>query len=276
MVISIKELFTIFCRESRNSMIYEADINVRKKLVPMFENMDSTIVLSCLQGHMGTAWVDNLENPKVAQVTVGIFVFYAGNPNTKEAEELLFNLPDYTLAIVNNDEWKLLIEKVHKGSTEKFQRYRFEKVPEHLDVSYIKNLLSTLPEGYELKKIDKTIVNEPSFHELSEDFISQFNSIEDFLDRGVGFAILIEGKAVCGATSYSIYDDGIEIEVATHPDHIRKGLATITASALILDCLNRGIYPSWDGANIESVKLAQKLGYIFKESYDTYFIDYQK
>lgn len=118
----------------------------------MFENMDSTIVLSCLQGHMGTAWVDNLENPKVAQVTVGIFVFYAGNPNTKEAEELLFNLPDYTLAIVNNDEWKLLIEKVHKGSTEKFQRYRFEKVPEHLDVSYIKNLLSTLPEGYELKK----------------------------------------------------------------------------------------------------------------------------
>ncbi|MGE7834786.1 GNAT family N-acetyltransferase [Viridibacillus arvi] len=257
-------------------MIYEADINVRKKLVPMFENMDSTIILSCLQGHMGTAWVDDLENPKVAQITVGIFVFYAGNPNTKEAEELLFNLPEYTLAIVNSDEWKILIEKVHNGSIEKFQRYRFEKVPEHLDMSYIKNLLSLLPEGYELKKIDAAIVNEPSLHELSEDFISQFNSIEDFIDRGVGFAILNEGKAVCGATSFSVYDDGIEIEVATHPNHTRKGLATITASALILDCLSRGIYPSWDGANIESVKLAQKLGYIFKESYDTYFIDYQK
>ncbi|GIN86343.1 hypothetical protein J6TS2_27290 [Heyndrickxia sporothermodurans] len=56
-------------------MIYEADINVRKKLVSMFENIDSTIVFSYLQGHMGNAWVDNLENPTVAQITVGIFVF---------------------------------------------------------------------------------------------------------------------------------------------------------------------------------------------------------
>ena len=85
-----------------------------------------------------------------------------------------------------------------------------------------------------------------------------------------------EGQVVCGATSFSIYDDGIEIEIATHPEHRKKGLATITASALILDCLDRGIYPSWDGANNESVKLAEKLGYVFKESYDTYFIEYKK
>jgi hypothetical protein len=64
-------------------MIYEADPNVRQKLVPMFEKIDSTIVLSYLQGHMGTAWVNELENPTVAQITVGIFVFYAGNPNFK-------------------------------------------------------------------------------------------------------------------------------------------------------------------------------------------------
>ncbi len=55
-----------------------------------------------------------------------------------------------------------------------------------------------------------------------------------------------------------------------------KGLAKIVASALILDCLDRGKYPSWDGANSESVELAKKLGYTFKESYDTYFIEMQK
>ncbi len=54
-------------------MIYKADNNVRKKLVEMFGNFDSTIVLSYLQGHMGSAWVDNPENPTVAQITVGIF-----------------------------------------------------------------------------------------------------------------------------------------------------------------------------------------------------------
>ena len=63
-------------------MIFEADLHVRKKLIPMFEKIDSTIILSCLQGHMGTAWVDDLENPTVAQITVGIFVFFAGNADT--------------------------------------------------------------------------------------------------------------------------------------------------------------------------------------------------
>jgi hypothetical protein len=33
-------------------MIFEADIDLRKKLIPMFENMDGTFILSYLQGHM--------------------------------------------------------------------------------------------------------------------------------------------------------------------------------------------------------------------------------
>ncbi|WP_456278766.1 GNAT family N-acetyltransferase [Bacillus sp. AK128] len=257
-------------------MIYEADFNVRQKLVPMFEKIDSSILLSYLQGHMGTAWVDDLENPTVAQITVGIFVFYAGNPNAKEAEELLFNLPEFTLAIVDSDVWKKRLETVHIYNIEKFQRYRFKKNPEHLDRTHIENLMSSLPKGYELMRVDKNIAQSSSFNELSEDFTSQFNSIDDFVNRGLGYAILNEGKVVSAATSFSIYDEGIEIEVASHPVHRRKGLATIVASALILDCIDRGKYPSWDGANFESVELAKKLGYVFKESYDTYFIDNNK
>ncbi len=109
-----------------------------------------------------------------------------------------------------------------------------------------------------------------------EDFTSQFDSIDDFIDRGVGYAILNKGQVVSAATSFSIFDDGIEIEIASHPEHRRKGLAKIVASALILDCLDREKYPSWDGANVESVELAKKLGYTFKEPYDTYFIQIKK
>jgi len=257
-------------------MIFEADIHVRQKLIPMFEKIDSTIILSCLQGHMGTAWVDDLENPTVAQITVGIFVFFAGNANTKAAEELLYNLPEFTLAIVDSDEWKNRIETVHVGSSEKFQRYRFKKNSEHLNRAHIQSLLSTLPRGYEVKRIDKTIANDSSFHELSEDFVSQFDSIDDFINRGIGYAIIHNGHVVSAATSFSIYNDGIEIEVASHPDYRRKGLATIVASTLILDCLDKGKYPSWDGANEESVKLAQKIGYKLQEAYDTYFINNEK
>ncbi|UTR13065.1 GNAT family N-acetyltransferase [Evansella sp. LMS18] len=254
-------------------MFYEANDDIRKHLVPMFKDIDSMIILSYLQGHMGTAYVDDLENPTVAQIVVGIFVFYAGDPHTKEAEELLFNLPEFALVIVESDEWKNRVEAVHGSKVEKFQRYRFEKNPAHLNRVHFENILSSLPEGYEIKKVDKEIVNDPSFNELSEDFVSQFVSVDDFLNRGVGYALLHEGKVVSAATSFSIYDTGIEIEIATHPQYKRKGLATITAAALILDCLDSGRYPSWDAANSESVELAKKLGYILKESYDTYFIE---
>ena len=59
---------------------------------------------------------------------------------------------------------------VHDGSIEKFPRYRFEKNLEHLNKKHIQSLISTLPDGYEIKRIDKTIAKDPSFHELSEDF----------------------------------------------------------------------------------------------------------
>ena len=253
-------------------IIYKADINLKKQLLPMFENMNDTMILSCLQGHMGTAWVDDVVNPTVAQVVVGIFVFYAGNPNATATEELLLNLPKYTLTIVNTDEWKNLIETFHNGSIEKFPRYAFKKDPKHLDPSHIKSFLSLMPEGYELKKIDCALAYDPSLQELSEDFTSQFASIDDYIDKGVGFCILHNGQIVCAASSYSVYDDGIEIEIDTLPEHRRKGLATIAVSALILDCLGRGKYPSWDAANLESVALAEKLGYVLEGAYDTYYI----
>lgn len=257
-------------------MIYEADLDTRKKLFPMFKNMEDTIILSCLQGHMGTAWVDDLETPTVAQILVGDFVFYAGNPYAKEAEALLYHLPENILAIVDTKEWKNRIEIVHKGSTEKLKRYKFKKNPEDLNRKYLKNYLSKIPIEYQLKRIDETLAKEPSLHEISEDFIGQFDSIDDYIKRGVGFCILYKGQVVCGASSYSIYDDGIEIEIGTHSKHRRHGLATIAAAALIIDCLDNGLYPSWDAANLESVKLAQKLGYILDEPYDTYYIKYKK
>lgn len=254
-------------------MIYEVNDEVRKVLVPMFKGIDSTIVQSYLQGHMGTAYVDDPENPAVAQIIVGIFVFFAGNPDTEAAEEMLNNLPDYNLIIVDSDAWKKRIEAVHSNKFEKFDRYSLEKNPGHLDRGQMQSFMSSLPEGYEIKKVDEDIAGSASFNELSEDFVSQFESVEDFLERGKGYAILFDGKVVSAATSFSIYDEGIEIEIATDPEYRRKGLAAATASALILDCLDKGLYPSWDAANTESLKLAEKLGYRFKEAYDTYFVD---
>ncbi|MDF9450742.1 GNAT family N-acetyltransferase [Bacillus toyonensis] len=254
-------------------MIYEANIHTRRKLVSMFEDFNNVILLSYLQGHMGRAWVNDLENPTVAQVTVGIFTFYTGDPNVKETEELLRNIAEKMLVIVNSEEWKKRLETFYERKIDKFLRYKFKRNSEFFNRSKLQSFISTLPKGYELRRIDEHIANNSTLHKLSEDFTSQFQSVEDYLNRGIGYSILYNGEVICGASSYSIYDKGIEIEVATDLNHRRKGLATVVSAALILDCLEKGKYPNWDAANTTSAKLAEKLGYVFDKAYDTYFVD---
>ncbi|TKH08611.1 GNAT family N-acetyltransferase, partial [Bacillus wiedmannii] len=108
-------------------MIYEASIHTREKLVTMFEDFNNVVLLSYLQGHMGTAWVNDLENPTVAQVTVGIFTFYTGDSNAQETEELLRNIPDRMLVIVNSEEWKKRLETFYERKIDKFLRYKFKR-----------------------------------------------------------------------------------------------------------------------------------------------------
>ena len=50
----------------------------------------------------------------------------------------------------------------------------------------------------------------------------------------------------------------------------RKHLATIVCAALILRCLKEGLYPSWDAQNMNSVRLAEKLGYELDYEYTAY------
>lgn len=59
--------------------------------------------------------------------------------------------------------------------------------------------------------------------------------------------------------------DAIEIEVDTIEPERRKHLAAVACSALILECLKEGLYPSWDAQNMNSVHLAEKLDYIDKD-----------
>lgn len=56
-------------------------------------------------------------------------------------------------------------------------------------------------------------------------------------------------------------------------DEQRKNLATIVSAALILRCLNEGLYPSWDAQNKISVHLAEKLGYEFAHEYAVSAVD---
>ena len=127
-----------------------------------------------------------------------------------------------------------------------------------------------LPEGYELKLLEEDDYVLCQKNRWANDLVSQFKSYNSYRKLGLGVVVLKDGELVAGASSYSRYNDGIEIEVDTREDHRRKGLAYACGAKLILECLERGLYPSWDAQNMWSVALAEKLGYHYSHEYTAY------
>ena len=84
---------------------------------------------------------------------------------------------------------------------------------------------------------------------------------------------LRDGEVLAGASSYSSYPGGIEIEIDTRKDQRRQGLARACGARLMLECLERGLFPSWDAANKTSAHLAETLGYRFREEYVVYELE---
>jgi GNAT superfamily N-acetyltransferase len=241
------------------------------QLVPLFKGMDETMILSCLQGFMGKAWADRLPNPSCARIVTGDCCFFAGQPNEALVAGSFADHPAaFLLCICEGDAWHPLIERCFSGRFNRFNRYALRKEPDVFSRERLHAFESSLPAGYALVPLRGDLVQAVGKHEWSRDFVSNFRDADDFEARGLGWVVLHEGEPVCGASSYTVYREGIEIQIQTREDHQRRGLARACAAKLILDCLARGLYPSWDAANPESLALAEQLGYHFSHAYVTY------
>lgn len=104
--------------------------------------------------------------------------------------------------------------------------------------------------------------------------VGSYADYPNFQLLGLGFVILHGQQIVSGASSYSTYKEGIEIEVDTHPAFRQQGLAKVVSAQLILACLAEGRSPSWDSHNKASLALAEKLGYVFSHEYLAYEFDW--
>ena len=244
-------------------MVYElADT---AKVTALFEGWSDTLIWSCLQKVMGKIYVTDLEKPKSALAFVGCFAFYAGVP---DKELVRHKLDGFVIMTPQNEKWANCIEECFPDA-KKISRYAIKKDTK-FDKDLLHKLMDKLPKGYELKDIDGNIYDMCLSDPVTRDFVSAFESKEKYLDIGRGVVVIKSGRIVAGASSFARYNEGIEIEVDTAEDERRKGLATVASAALILRCLDEGLYPSWDAQNMNSVHLAEKLGYEFDHEYTVY------
>ena len=244
-------------------MIFE--LNDTSKVKHIFDGWNETLIYSCIQKVMGKIYVTDIDNPKSAFAFVGCFGFYGGEPE----KELVVNKPDgFVIMVPQNESWAKLIEECFDAA-KRVTRYAIKKNTVFNEEVLRKNVCM-LPDGYELKKIDADIYDKCLDSPVTADFVSSFESKEQYLSIGRGMVITKDNMIVAGASSYTRYIEGIEIEVDTVPEERRKHLATIVCSALILNCLEEGLYPSWDAQNMNSVRLAESLGYEYDHEYIAY------
>ena len=242
-----------------------------KNITDMFDNWNESIIWSCLQGIMGEIHTNSAEDAIMA--ILGDFAFYAGNPS----EELIRFKPesckqDFIIMVPQNDEWAELIEKCYGDKAKKVTRYAIKKEKDSFDTCKLEQAVSELPEGYEIKLLEEQEYDLCRKNRWANDLVSQFKDYDTYKKLGLGIVILRDGELVAGASSYSRYNEGIEIEIDTREDHRRKGLAYACGAKLILECLKNHLYPSWDAQNMWAVALAEKLGYHFSHEYTVYEI----
>lgn len=237
------------------------------KIAPLFDGWEETLIWSCLQGCMGYALADDDDHPTAAQIVIADFCFFAGKANLD-----LVRRAGGSLLIPRDKPWEEAIETVWQDRVERSLRYATKKEPNIFDVDRLTAYAASRDDDYEVRLFDRDCYAQAMSADWSRDLCAQFADAQDYLHRGLGVAALYRGQLVAGASSYTVYNTGLEIEIDTKPEFRRKGLATACGARLILECLNRGLYPSWDAHDLRSMALAQKLGYHLDKPYPTYTI----
>ena len=252
-------------------MIYE--IKQTDKAAPLFGEMNDTTITSCLQGIMGKVYGDSPDNPRSVMAILGDFCFLAGEP----CEELALYKPshltqDFMIMVPQNEAWCELVETCYGEKAKKVTRYAFKKDGDVFDRAALQTIVKGLSPEYTLTMIDEELYTRCRKTPWCKDWVANFPDYELYSQYGLGVTVLKDTEPVAGASSYSGYKGGIEIEIVTKEEYRRQGLASVCGAKLILECLKRNLYPSWDAQNPWSASLAQKLGYHYDGAYTAYEI----
>lgn len=246
------------------------DPDQRQRLAPLFHDYHwNYLPQAILEGQTGAAWVDTLNAPEVAVLTLPNLPLHilGGDAGSPAARLYLEGLPLYTALIYASPGWQELVEQVHAGQFERVTRSAFSS--ERLDPAHLERLAAQVPDRYSLLPLDLNLAQQLAAErsEFSEDHMANFASPEDFIARGFGYCMVKDGVLACVASTFVVCRAGVEIQINTREAQRGQGLASATAARLLLHSIAHGLDPNWDAANLVSGRLAAKLGYILQGKY---------
>ncbi|KQC14089.1 MAG: hypothetical protein APR63_06120 [Desulfuromonas sp. SDB] len=221
-----------------------------------------------VEGQMGSATVDSIDKPTVFKIEVGPFIYFAGNVKSPAGKAMLKTIAPYTLFMPSSPGWIEAARKMYGDKLVELERYSFSQ--NHLSIEHLEELIRKSI-WKKVKPMDlsfaRKLWGKVHFIELSD-----FDSPEDFVKRGIGYYLEQDNRILGAAYSSLVCSMGIEVSIFVREDYRRQGIATTLASHLLLWCLNNHTLASWDTANHESCKLALKMGYTYTRTYKAYYL----
>ncbi|KFN02984.1 GNAT family N-acetyltransferase [Bacillus clarus] len=238
------------------------------KILPVLEGNKRTTTFAyavCEQIIDGEIFVNERLTAGLIVTANGIYYLF-GDTYDQNFQDALFSYIEKSVSKVekrftlftSSKEWEMIIEEYFAGLLQKiprktfqFQRGIFEERKQDLS-----------KRTYAIKRIDKNDIERSS--EFTEGYYKEYwGSKEAFLNDGIGFCIEQDEMVVAECVSIFRGKGFAEIDIATHEEYQRKGLAQAVATYFIEHCIQNHITPCWDCNidNISSQKLASKLGF---------------
>lgn len=217
------------------------------------------IMRSVVDGDFGMVCVDDPAAPTVASLALSDIVMFLGDPASSSAPYFLETTPPPFYLMPSSDGWWRRVLERNPDCARKQKRTLFSE--RSLEKGRLDELAGRHPADVEVRRFDRDGVLEAAASSWSVSFVENFESVEDYLERGIGFGVFQREHLVAGASSFTMSGGRCEIQVDTHPRFRRRGLATLASSHLLLYCLENALQPHWDAANAASCALAAKLGF---------------
>lgn len=123
-----------------------------------------------------------------------------------------------------------------------------------------------VPSGFSVQQIDAGLLASDRLHGieiLRNEIETGWHSQAEFLHTGFGFCLLQGDEIVTWCTAEYVSDGKCGVGIETAVEHMRRGFATLTASAFVEHAVAKGITPHWDSwkMNLPSVAVAHKVGF---------------
>ncbi len=269
-------------------MIYELNKVNYHKAVDLFTNLKTNTAIESIFNYKNEArlFVDNLEDPKSILILNSWAYYYLAGDSTNDdfnnsMLEFLENefFPECVETKTNiefafypdNDKWCTKVEDLfsYMNLTKSGKTYfTFDKNV------FNKNWREDIPEGFKIKRISKEIIESIDKNKEFIDYIKfAWTSLDEYFEKGLGYCAFDKKDFANICISCFASENEREVGIKTFPDFQRKGLAYLTASAYIEECLEKNLIPVWScfSDNEKSVKLAKKLGYTIEDSHPIYF-----